>query len=202
MYPPSPPTSSEGNRFTLSVKQVLAALVAFYAFVTYQFVRVRSLTAQLPATRRDAFGFNPDASLPVQYLDHVVGATIGEWGHSLWHAKPVTAVLVSALPWVVLLVGIAVLGALTAYVVSDRLGVGALPQWVVPYTVYLVVFLVAFFALRTGSNGASGFYLSQAQQVRDVPLSVGARRLVALGFLVGALLVGIARRRVFSPVGS
>lgn len=193
MAPLSAHSDDDGYLSRLPVRSLLAALVIFYAFLTYQFVRLQSYITQLPVEGRAMFTIDPGASLPAQYVEYLVSVTVLDWGTSIARVEPVTAILVGAVPWVVGLVAIAALLAGVALHLRNRLD-HTVPWWLVVYSAYTVAFFVGFALLTPGPGDGSGFYLADAFAVRDYPVLLGARRLLVLGFLVGAVIVGVGRR--------
>lgn len=70
---------------------------------------VRTLSA---AERRELLAtYGLDEPIHVQYVDYLLGVPQGELGTSLLYGRPVSAVLLERLPWTLLLVGAALVGA-------------------------------------------------------------------------------------------
>jgi len=186
MRPESP---SSRLRRQLSLRRILLAVVAYYAVVSYQFLRIRPTLDQYPDWMATAVRIDTASSLPAEYLSYLLGATIGDWGTSVRYARPVTSTLVEALPWLAILVTAATVTTVAAVWAWRRREDPPAPTWVITALVYATAFLVGTFLLVGTGTQASGLFLQQAAATRDLPLLLGARRLLALGLIVGALIV-------------
>jgi len=156
-----------------------------------------------PAERAEELArFGLDEPLHVQFVDYLVAAVQGDLGTSLTFGQPVTEVLLTRLPWTLLLVGSAlvlaavlgtILGAISAWHEGDRTDVGLMGTIVLAMSApgfWLGMLFIAIFATWLGWFPSSGIRsadtgLSGIGAVLDIAwhlvLPVTALALVRLG---------------------
>ncbi|MFC6723397.1 ABC transporter permease subunit [Halobium palmae] len=129
------------------VGRLAQALFSIWFVLTFTFALVRLLpggpmdylkaqmieqnmdTAALQAQVEAYTNITPDEPIPVQYVQYVSSVLQGDFGQSIWYDQPVSSVVLNALPWSLLLVGVSLFliyligivgGALMAYSEGSR----------------------------------------------------------------------------------
>lgn len=156
-----------------------------------------------PAQRQAELArYGLDEPLHVQYWEYLAGAARGDLGTSLTYGAPVSDVLVTRLPWTLLLVGSALLiavglgtlfGAVSAWHEGDRTDVGLMSVVVFAMSApgfWVGMVLIAVFAawlgwfpsygLRSGDPGGTAFQ-SATDVATHLVLPVVTLTLVRLG---------------------
>ncbi|ESP89364.1 ABC transporter integral membrane subunit [Candidatus Halobonum tyrrellensis G22] len=123
---------------------------------------------QLNALVESYTNVDPSTPLYVQYWDYVTSILQGDLGQSIWYGRPVSEIIVQALPWTVLLLTIAilltfaigiVLGAAMAYAEGTDFDVGSTVVSMllnsVPYYIAAIL-LVYFLSIQFGVFPQSG----------------------------------------------
>lgn len=108
-------------------------------------------------------------------------------GISILAGRPVTALLAHSLPWLALVVVIAIVAAVAGVALRARFRPGRVPNWMVGYAVSSVAFLAGLSLLVGWRDAPGDFFLTTATSASDYPLVLGARRLLVLGYPVGAV---------------
>lgn len=173
------------------IERTAQAVVTIFAVITGAFVLTRLMpggpmdyiraqlaqqnmpTDQVGIEIEQLTGIDPDAPMHVQYAEYMTGLLQGQMGHSIYYDRPVSDIILEALPWTAFVMALAliisfslavVLGAFLAYYEGSRTDtIGSLVATLlnsIPYYVAAIVFLLIFsYQLElfpTGGNLSSG----------------------------------------------
>ena len=173
-------------------KRLVQALLTVYISVTLTFVLIKQmpggpmeyLRRQLVRGMGEAnvdmalveqyitvyTNLQPDAPLYVEYYNYMTSVMQGQLGISVWYNRPVTEILLPALPWTVLVMATSLLisfiiaialGAMMAYYEASRFDLGMTSFGLlissVPYYIFALI-LIAFLGFRWGLFPTGGRY--------------------------------------------
>ena len=181
------PTES-GRDMNYYARRLAMGAITIFTTITISFILVRLMpggpqeylignlvsngmdVAQARELASDFVGYEVDAPLHVQYFNYMGNIITGDFGQSIWFDQSVRSIFLEALPWTVLISGIALfgnfligvaVGAFLAYREGTRLDVNASSFMIVassvPYYVVALLLLI-FLSLQFDLFPAAGRY--------------------------------------------
>ena len=175
------------------IKRLAMAGVTVLSVITFSFALIRLMPggpmdylraqllqqgidpAQADRIAETYISVNPSDPLPVAYVDYMTSILTGQLGQSVWYNRPVTDIIVNALPWTVFVMSVSLVlafgsgilvGALMAYregtTADSALTVVATFLSSVPYYLAAILF-ISLFGYQLGWFPTGGRFASDVE---------------------------------------